>query len=81
MGVKLSDLLEAFPGGAEEALAAGAEVVVVTRGAGGSSAWSRSLQHHADAAGDEIVSTLGAGDVFHGALLAGLVVHGDLGRA
>jgi sugar/nucleoside kinase (ribokinase family) len=66
-------LRETFPGGAEDALAAGAELVVVTRGAGGSSAWSRSGEHHAEAAGGEIVSTLGAGDVFHGALLAELV--------
>jgi sugar/nucleoside kinase (ribokinase family) len=63
------------PGGAAAAaLAAGAGLVVVTRGAAGSAAYTR--------AGEEIVvpspavdavSTLGAGDVFHGALLAQLV--------
>ena len=65
-----TELANAF-GGPAGALAAGAETVVVTRGAGGSRAWT--------ADGDEIdapgvavdaVSTLGAGDVFHGALLA-----------
>jgi sulfofructose kinase len=68
-------LAAAFPGGAEEALAAGAELVVVTHGGEGSSAWSSSGRHRADAfdLGREIVSTLGAGDVFHGALLAQLV--------
>ncbi|HEX7084360.1 MAG TPA: PfkB family carbohydrate kinase [Gaiellaceae bacterium] len=61
-------------GDAEAALAAGAELVVTTRGEGGCVA--------ATAAGETVespafpvdaVSTLGAGDVFHGALLAFLV--------
>ena len=70
-----SALREAFPGGAEEALAAGAELVVVTHGAERSSAWSEAGRYRAGAfgLGDEVVSTLGAGDVFHGALLAELV--------
>jgi len=69
-----SALREAFPGGAQEALSAGIEMVVVTRGSGGSAAWTEpgrviELQAH----GGDVVSTLGAGDVFHGALLAQLV--------
>jgi sulfofructose kinase len=61
-------------GSAADALAAGAELVVATRGERGAVAWARD--------GDvvevpgvpvEPVSTLGAGDVFHGALLARLV--------
>jgi sugar/nucleoside kinase (ribokinase family) len=61
-------------GGPEGALAAGAELVVVTRGARGSAAHS-SDGAVVEAPGHpvEIVSTLGAGDVFHGALLAGLL--------
>jgi sugar/nucleoside kinase (ribokinase family) len=58
----------------QAALDAGAELVVVTRGADGSVAYTR---HGAvvEAPGHkvEVVSTLGAGDVFHGALLAQLV--------
>jgi sulfofructose kinase len=64
------------------ALAAGAARVVVTMGAAGAMA--------ADAAGAwrvggvpglEVASTLGAGDVFHGALLAGLIAGRDLSEA
>lgn len=66
--------LTAAYGSAEAALAAGAETVVVTRGAGGSSAWTAAGDRF-DAPGDHVAarSTLGAGDVFHGALLAALV--------
>lgn len=69
-----ASLREQF-GDAQQALDAGAEIVVVTRGESGSAARTRD--------GDVIevasprvdaVSTLGAGDVFHGALLAQLVV-------
>ncbi len=76
-----TELGRAF-GGPAGALAAGAETVVVTRGAAGSHAWT--------AAGDEIdapgvavetVSTLGAGDVFHGALLACLARETPLAEA
>jgi sugar/nucleoside kinase (ribokinase family) len=56
------------------AVRAGAELVVVTRGAGGSAAYtSEGLVAEAPGAPVEAVSTLGAGDVFHGALLAALV--------
>jgi sulfofructose kinase len=59
------------------ALEAGAKLVVVTRGARGSSAYELGADP-VDAAGFDVdaVSTLGAGDVFHGALLAQLV--GDM---
>ena len=74
-------LRKAF-GTPERALAAGAELVVVTRGAGGSAAYARdgevveAAAHPVDA-----VSTLGAGDVFHGALLAALVQNAPLEEA
>lgn len=58
------------------ALAAGAELVVVTKGAQGCAA--HTVAGSTDAPGaplDGAVSTLGAGDVFHGALLAAFV-HG-----
>jgi sugar/nucleoside kinase (ribokinase family) len=59
------------------ALEAGPRMVVVTRGAQGSLAAVRDGEIRFVAAAacraPEIVSTLGAGDVFHGALLAGLV--------
>jgi hypothetical protein len=61
-------------GSAEHAVAAGAELVVVTQGDGGSAAYTRAgLAAEARAHAVDVVSTLGAGDVFHGALLAALV--------
>ena len=67
--------LERDFGTAEAALAAGSEIVVVTRGARGCTAYTCDGDV-IDAVAvpiDDPVSTLGAGDVFHGALLAGLV--------
>jgi sugar/nucleoside kinase (ribokinase family) len=67
-----SALGEAFGNGAR-AIDAGAELVVVTRGGGGSVAYTRGGDVlEAPAFELEPVSTLGAGDVFHGALLAQL---------
>lgn len=58
-------------GDAQGALDAGAELVVVTRGADGSVATSSDGAVAAPGVPcDDLVSTLGAGDVFHGALLA-----------
>lgn len=56
------------------AVGAGARTVVATRGAAGSVAATAAGERH-EAAGHavEVVSTLGAGDVFHGALLAAVV--------
>ncbi len=66
--------LERDLGSADQALAAGAELVVVTRGAQGCVAYTRSRVVEASATPiRDPVSTLGAGDVFHGALLAALV--------
>jgi sulfofructose kinase len=69
-----SALIERF-GSPQAALDAGAELVVVTRGEAGSAAFVRDARtfEAPAAARAEIVSTLGAGDVFHGALLAQLV--------
>jgi sulfofructose kinase len=64
-----------FTGEPADAIAAGAGLVVVTRGAEGSVA-ATSEGELIVAPGftvDPVVSTLGAGDVFHGALLAQLV--------
>jgi sulfofructose kinase len=63
---------------AEACLAAGPRLVAATRGADGSLISERSREggpiHAAVPAWPvQVVSTLGAGDVFHGALLAGLV--------
>jgi sulfofructose kinase len=66
--------LRARFGGAQAALEAGAELVVVTRGVAGSVAYTQDgAVVEAPAPKVEVVSTLGAGDVFHGALLAQLV--------
>jgi sugar/nucleoside kinase (ribokinase family) len=66
--------LERDFGTAQAALAAGAELVVVTRGADGCTAYTSDGVVDAPATPlTDPVSTLGAGDVFHGALLAGLV--------
>ena len=74
--------LERDFGSAEAALAAGAELVVVTRGARGCTAYGP--EGETDAPSTPLldpVSTLGAGDVFHGALLAALVRERPLAEA
>lgn len=73
--------LRADFGSAEAALGAGAELVVVTRGAGGSAAYTRDGEVDAPGVACDVVSTLGAGDVFHGALLASLVRDAPLEEA
>ncbi|MDX6398454.1 MAG: sulfofructose kinase [Gaiellaceae bacterium] len=60
-------------GTAEAALEAGAQLVVVTRGADGSVAYTGDEVVDVPAQPVDAVSTLGAGDVFHGAILAALV--------
>jgi sugar/nucleoside kinase (ribokinase family) len=64
--------LRADFGDAQAALDAGAELVVVTRGANGSVATTSDGRIEAAGVPCDPVSTLGAGDVFHGALLAHL---------
>ncbi|HUQ22859.1 MAG TPA: PfkB family carbohydrate kinase, partial [Gaiellaceae bacterium] len=74
--------LERDFGSADHALSAGAELVVVTRGARGSAAYSRDGVVEAEAVPIESpVSTLGAGDVFHGALLARLLEDAPIAAA
>ncbi len=66
----------------EHALDAGAELVVVTRGELGCAAYLRGGQVvEAPPVEVDAISTLGAGDVFHGALLARLVLGDPLAAA
>ncbi len=84
-------LLERYPGSSLEdaltaALADGPSVVIATRGADGSVGAERRADGSielttAPPLTTTVVSTLGAGDVFHGALLAGLVDGHDLATA
>jgi sugar/nucleoside kinase (ribokinase family) len=84
-------LLERYPGASLEralaaALAEGPAIVVATRGAEGSIAAQRNADGStrlttAPALETTVLSTLGAGDVFHGALLAALVEGHDLPTA
>jgi sugar/nucleoside kinase (ribokinase family) len=60
-------------GSPEQALRAGAEAVVVTRGERGSTWYGADGTFDAPGVAVAAVSTLGAGDVFHGALLAALL--------
>jgi sulfofructose kinase len=65
-----------------QARAAGAGAVVATDGARGAYALDREGRAHAvDALRIDVLSTLGAGDVFHGALLAGLIHFGTVAQA
>jgi sugar/nucleoside kinase (ribokinase family) len=73
--------LERDFGTADAALDAGAELVVVTRGRSGSVAYTGNEAFDVPAQPVDAVSTLGAGDVFHGALLAQLVEAVPLGDA
>ena len=74
---------------AQRALAEGAKAVVATRGSAGSWAWwsegfdgrKAGTVHVPAVGGVQIRSTLGAGDVFHGALLSALVRGADWERA
>ncbi|MCU1632426.1 MAG: carbohydrate kinase [Micrococcaceae bacterium] len=64
-GAELTDVMEAW-------LALGAGLVVITRGGQGSLAATTSAQVSEDAAPVDVVDTVGAGDSFMAALLAGL---------
>ena len=65
----------AFPDALAAAAAEGPQLVVVTRGALGSVARSDTsgAMHQAAGFQADVISTLGAGDVFHGALIAALL--------
>lgn len=62
-----------LPAAVARALAEGARRVVVTFGAGGALAAELAGTWRVAGASVDVVSTLGAGDIFHGALLAGLI--------
>jgi fructokinase len=75
-----ADLAWIYPGlehelAAEEILAAGVSLVVVTLGAKGAFGAHRSERMHVDAPHVEVVDTIGAGDAFGAALLAWLHDH------
>jgi len=63
---------------AADALAAGARLVVVTEGARGARAWSRSGEAGVAASTGTLVDTVGAGDSFQAALLTWLAEHRGL---
>lgn len=65
----------------QSALDAGAKRVVATDGAEGSFSFERSKLIHAKGFRGVTRSTLGAGDVFHGALLSGLIANQELYQA
>jgi len=67
---------------AQRALAAGARLVVVTRGAEGAIGWSASgASAEVPTVPVQVVDTVGAGDTFQAALLTWLVERGRLDRA
>ena len=63
---------------AQDWLSLGPEIVVVTRGATGSEAWSRRDHASAPSRLVEVVDTVGAGDTFQAAVLAWLAEHDAL---
>lgn len=77
------DLERLFPGAAADALAAqwlaaGVELVVLTRGAAGATAWTHRARVDVGGRTVAVVDTVGAGDTFQAALLAGLAETGRL---
>ena len=70
-----------LPGSLEAARQAGAGAVVATEGARGAYLRSGDAWVLVPSFGVDVVSTMGAGDVFHGALLAGLLEGRDLRAA
>jgi fructokinase len=84
--VSEEDLGLLFPGRARqhfatEALAAGAKLVVVTRGEQGSEAFSATQQAVSPPIAVEVIDTVGAGDTFQAALLCHLAETGALSAA
>lgn len=75
--VSAEDLAILFPEAAQDAivarwLAGRARLVVVTEGAKGAVAWTRHRKLHCPQAPVKVIDTVGAGDSFQSALLAGL---------
>jgi fructokinase len=75
--VSAEDLATLFPGSTHDAVArrwlsAAARLVVVTEGGGGATAWTRETRLHCPAEPVTMIDTVGAGDSFQAALLAGL---------
>ncbi len=80
------DLALVYPGRslasvAEQALASGVSLVVVTRGAEGALAWTAQAQVQAAPVRVQVVDTVGAGDTFQAAMLAWLAEQGALSAA
>jgi sugar/nucleoside kinase (ribokinase family) len=89
--VKLTDILICGSGFAEAltgeedliaagraALSYGPQIVVITQGENGSTTFTPDRQFHTPAFEVTVVDTTGAGDVFHGAYLAGLLKGWDI---
>lgn len=77
------DLALLYPGQAVDALARGwleqgVRLVIVTRGGGGSEAWTAGAHAQTPAVRVDVVDTVGAGDTFQAALLTWLDEHGRL---
>jgi fructokinase len=75
--VSADDLAILFPGAAQDVIAGRwldgtARLVVVTEGANGAVAWTRHRKLHCPQVPVAVVDTVGAGDSFQSALLAGL---------
>lgn len=83
--VSSADLRWLYPGTAPERAAEtwcqrGAKLVVMTRGAYGAMAWGQNVEAEVSGARVDVVDTVGAGDTFQGALLAGFAERGLLTR-
>lgn len=75
--VSAEDLALLFPGAAHDAVVARwlggrTRLVIVTDGARGATAWTRGRTLHSGQTPTEVIDTVGAGDSFQSALLAGL---------
>ena len=66
---------------AEQALAQGAALVVVTRGAEGAMAWSAQARVQTPPVKVDVIDTVGAGDTFQAAMLTWLAEHDALSAA
>jgi fructokinase len=83
MKISSEDFAYLYPGAEPQELAAhwiaaGARLVIVTRGEAGASAWTRRVSVQLPAECVAVVDSVGAGDAFHAALLAALAESGAL---